>query len=172
MFVSKEKLEKLKQRILTAFDDVPYPEGLIAPHECDECYEIRKTFAGSDWKTIDPKVLEENFGIISLFSSQAFHYFLPAYLIYSLNRFSEKDNTTLEFTVYAITPGKEAVENRFDYWRERFEEFNSEQMSCIYEFLDFVRQDESHYSFIDDVIKGEKNLREFIKPDSAKSQKL
>lgn len=168
MSVSENQLEKLKQRIFKAFEDVPYPKSTIAPHECDECRDVRKTFAGKNWKTIPAAILEENYGIIPLFSPEAFNYFLPAYLIHSLGNFGEKYDTTCEFTIYAVSPDNEDIKNRLDYWKQKFADFTTEQMNCIYEFLDFVRIDENFESFVNEVATGRQNLKDFIKPNLEK----
>ena len=164
MAVSKNQLEALKQKIFKSFETVPYPKGTIAPHECDECREVRKTFINQNWKTISPEVLEENHGKLPLFSAEAFRYFLPAYLIHSLDNFGENCDTTCEFTIYALTPSNKSIKTELDYWQNKFSEFNLEQMSCIYEFLDFVRIDENFENFVNEVSTGRQNLKEFVEP--------
>jgi hypothetical protein len=167
MPVPKKHLEELKKKINAAFGNVPYPKESIAPHECDECREVRRIFAGKNWKTIEPEILEENHGKLPLFSPAAFNFFLPAYLIYSLDYFEEYD-TVCEFTIYAVTPDNKAVRERLEYWQERFEHFTFEQMNCIYEFLDLVRIDENFESLANEVATGRENLKEFIAPKSKK----
>jgi len=164
MPVPKKQLETLKQKVISAFADVPYPKGKIAPHECEECCDVSKTFANKNWKTIKPTILEENPCVMPLFSSEAFHFFLPAYLVYSLEHFSEKYDTVCEFTIYAVTPDKKSIKNNSDYWREKFKDFTLEQMDCIYEFLDFVREDENFDRFFKEIEIGKENLKEFIEP--------
>ncbi len=90
MAVSETQLETLKQKIVSAFGDVLYPKGDIVSHECDECCEVGRIFANLDWKTIEPQFLENNYDKLPVFSPEAFHFFLPAYLIYSLEHFEEK----------------------------------------------------------------------------------
>lgn len=162
MVVPKKNLEKLQQEILSAFDSVPYPHNSIAPHECEECREVRKTFSKRDWKTIETQFIEDNFGVIPLFSPEAFHYFLPAYLIRSLENFSEKYDTVCEFTIYAVTPQNKDVENHFDYWQERFKSFTSKQISCVYDFLDLIGQDENLNRFANRVQRGKQNLQKLL----------
>lgn len=157
MSVSKEKLNTLKQKIIEVFDDVPFP-ALIAPHECDECFELEETFNGKDWRTIEPEILEGNFANLSLFSSEAFHYFLPAYLVYSLNNFN--DNLVCEFTIYALTP------EEIQFVQYKFKNFNRKQLEVIYAFLDLVKakKDDNFDWFHEQVEKGKNNLKDFIEP--------
>jgi hypothetical protein len=163
MSVPKHSIKALKQKILKSFDNASYPNESIAPHECEECRAVRKSFKNQNWKTITPQILEENYGIIPLFSPEAFRYFLPAYVIYSLDHFDEY-GTVCEFTIYALTPDNQSIKDRLDYWQEKFADFTLEQMNCIYEFLDFVRIDENFQNSVNSVSTGRRNLEEFIEP--------
>ncbi len=163
MRVSKEQLSSLKQKILKAFAAVPYPAEIVE-HECDECRSLRKDFADKNWRTIEPKIIENNYDKIPLFSPTAFNYFLPAYLIYSLDNFSVENKTNTEFTIYALAPLKKNIRENFEYWKERFEGFNFEQLDCIYDFLSLVAEDDGHRDFVGDANGGRKNLKRFIEP--------
>lgn len=167
MAISKHHLEALKQKIFASFENVPYPKGRIAPHECDECNDVCKTFKNKNWKTISPEILEVNHGIIPLFSPEAFQYFLPAYLNFSLNNFYEYD-TVCQFTIYSISPSNKEINELLDYWRSRFVHFSHEQMSCIYEFLDLARIDENFERSAKEISIGRQNLKEFIDPNYIK----
>lgn len=167
MSVSTYQYEALKQKIFASFENVAYPKEKIAPHECEECIEVCETFKNKNWKTILPEILQTNYGIIPLFSPEAFQHFLPAYLIFSLNNFDE-DDTVCQFTTYAIAPKNGDVKERLEYWRDKFAHFTSEQMSCIYEFLDFARVNENFANFAKEISVGRQNLKEFIDPNFIK----
>jgi hypothetical protein len=163
MILSKENLDILKQNIIEAFYDVPYPKSSIAPHECEECREIRETFAGKNWKNIESKILEENYGIIPLFSPEAFHYFLPAYMVYSLENTRENYlNEVFEFTVYTLVPSKDIKENP-SYWIERFRSFTPDQWNLIFEFLD-AAEETKEFEHIN-IERGKKRLKIFVEPN-------
>lgn len=160
MVISEERLENLKQKIVKSFADVPYPKGSIAPHKCEECREVRKTFAGKNWKSIEPEILEENYGIIPLFSPEAFHFFLPAYMVYSLGKIRENFlNEVFEFTVYTLVPDKKIKANP-SYWIERFSRFTLEQLNVIYEFLD-VAEETKEFDHIK-IERGKERLKIFV----------
>lgn len=163
MSISKKQLETLKQKVILAFANVPYPESDLVRHECEECRDIRKAFTNLDWKTIDSKLLEENFGSLSFFSPEAFHFFLPAYLVYSLEHFEDDFNEVPEFTTYTLTPDKEIKENP-GWWQERFENFTKEQFNLIYDFLDLAKSNEEFDEFITSIIRGKERLKEFVEP--------
>jgi len=164
MSISESELEILKQKIALAFTNVSYPKAEIAPHDCDECREVSRTFANQDWKTISSKILEENYGNISLLSSEAFHYFLPAFLIYSLNNFN--DNFVCEFTIYSVSPSKKDIKERLDFWQYKFEHFSLEQINVVYEFLDLVEMKKDDYFHLleKQIITGKEMLKKFIEP--------
>lgn len=165
MNVSEKRLAELKQKIIRAFDNVSYPkESFVALYDHDEQRGIREAFANKDWQTIEPKILEEFYDTVPLFSPEAFRYFLPAYLIYSLDNFSADDKTTAEFTIYALSPTKNDLRESLEYWQVRFEDFTFEQLDCIYDFLDLVGDDENYEVFVGDVNGGRKRLKTYIEP--------
>lgn len=138
----KDKLNLLRRSITEAFMDVQHPKGNLAPHDCAECQDLRKTFANKNWKNIDRKIIEKNYDQLPLFSAEAFHYFLPSYLIYSLENFN--NNFVLEFTIYALNPSKKDLKGSFEYWKERFQYFSIEQMETIYQFLAIIDENQDY----------------------------
>lgn len=142
--VNKEKIEHLKSEIIKAFAETEQPaKDNIALHECEECRSVREDFANVKWQEASNDLLEDNFGQISLFSSQAFNYFLPAYLLYTLNNFDDGSLGVCEFTLYAVTPDKNWKDKNGTisfYWIKQFSLFTSAQMNCVYQFLVLAKQ--------------------------------
>lgn len=155
---TQEQIETLRQKIITAFSDVRYPAGKIAPHDCDECREVEADFTGKDWKTIEPGVVEENRGNLSLLSAQAFHYFLPAYLMRALDKFFDAEDLLVEMTIYAVAPTNQWMADSEDYYEERFGRFTTHQMESIFDFLDRVGGNEEYAVFHKQVVDGKRNL--------------
>lgn len=162
-----ENNDVLIQKVKSAFEATPSPKFIIA-HECEECFQLEASFRNKNWKTIEDKLIEENFSNLPLFSSEAFNYFLPAYLIYSLKNFDE--NFVCEFTIYALTPSNKNAENDLEYWKYKFEHFTDEQMNVIYGFLSLVltKSDDNFDLFHEQVKSGMKNLKEYIRPNLKK----
>ena len=157
---AEERRDSLKQKVLVAFADVPRPdENDVAPCPCQECTALARTLAGAEWRTVTPDVLEATHEQLPLFSARAFRYFLPAYLFYSLDHFGY--DGVCEFTVYALTPGKE-TESSAAYNRERFGRFTPEQMDAVYDFLDLARQDESFAGYHTSIERGKKRLMRYV----------
>lgn len=155
---TQEQIETLRQKIITAFSDVQYPVDKIAPHDCDECREVEADFSGKDWKTIESEVLEENQGNMSLMSPKAFHYFLPAYLMRALDKFSVVDDLLVEMTIYAVAPTNQWIAGSKDHYKDRFAPFTTSQMESIFDFLELVERNEDYAHFHKQVVAGKQNL--------------
>jgi hypothetical protein len=167
MIVPEDKLKTLKQKVIQAFADVPSPKGDITLCKWDECRDINKDFTGKDWKTIESEIIRKNHNKLSFFLPQAFHYFFPAYLIYSLENFHYEYfrhpyDDTCEYTIYQVAPTQKSIENNFGWWQERFGDFTLEQINCAYEFLDLVSEDKNFDTFFEDVETGKQNLKKLI----------
>lgn len=156
-----EKTEALKTKIRAQFSDVRQPsKASITVCDCWECLALRDTFAGLDWKTVAPEVMEQNHHL-SLFSAEAFHYFLPAYLLHSLSCFSVGSDF-LSTTAYSLTPGKEEP-GQAEYWKDKFRFFTDEQIDSIFEFLDLVRESAEMYRLHVYIDRGKKRLLNYLK---------
>ena len=168
MSVSKEQLETLKRKVINAFTNVSCPKGNVTTCKWDECRDLNKDFSGKNWKRIEPELIRKNHDKLSFFLPEAFHYFFPAYLIYSLENFHYEYfyypyDDTCEYTIYAVIPQQNHSENDLIYFRERFKLFTSEQIDCINEFLVLVEEDESFDVFSEEVKLGKERLKEFTK---------
>jgi hypothetical protein len=75
-----------QQRILTAFADVARPEApAIAPHDCEECEELRQALAPFTSNSVPVGLLRKYVWDLPLLSAEAKQYFLPAWLCASLS---------------------------------------------------------------------------------------
>ena len=72
----------LKDEILSAFRSVPYPgDDRITGHSCPECDEIAGYFRGTGQTGHTVDGLWEHEAALSLFSDEAFHYWLPSFML-------------------------------------------------------------------------------------------
>ena len=55
-------------------------EGVITPHECNECIAIRQTLEGHSWQEIPNTFAEEFSGSLPLLSPDAYNAYLPIWL--------------------------------------------------------------------------------------------
>ena len=156
-----EKIEALKIKIDEQFHNTRQPsKSEITVCDCWECLALRDTFFGIDWKTLVPETMEQNHHL-SLFSAEAFHYFLPAYLLHSLSCFSVGSDF-LSTTVYSLTPGKEEP-GQAEYWQDKFRLFTDKQLEIVFEFLDLVRGEPEMYFHHVSIDRGKKRLRSYLK---------
>lgn len=61
-----------------------------------ECEYIKKVFQGKTWKSLPDNFLFEEISSLSFFSPQAYKYYLPAFLIYSVNDFYGSDEVPFQ----------------------------------------------------------------------------
>ena len=147
------KISALLERIDRVF---PKSEAIesesITKHPCDECIAIRNDFAGVAWWSADPELIDAYFTSLSLFTPKAFHYYLPAYLVYSLNHF-EPFEGAVEFSIYALS--LELDDPRRNKWlTERKNLFTEEQRQVIVKFLELVRDHPEMEIYQADVVSG------------------
>jgi len=140
--------EALCERIASAFDGVSTPKPPLINHECEECLELQASFLGKSWKEITPALLNEHYSNLSLFSAEAFHAFIPAYLKYSVENFESFDEDFVcEFTGYALLPDKLVNQDagHKNWWIYKLSKFTNEQFQVLIDYLDLVR--DSVFSF-------------------------
>jgi hypothetical protein len=123
----------LKETIEKAFADVPYPgDGNITrcPYNCAECRRIAAFFKGKQWTGHVAEELRPYHVALSLFTPEAFHYFLPAFMLVSLAAYEKGD----------VIP--DAVRFHFEYSQEmqshfavRMSKFSTDQRHAIIDYL-------------------------------------
>jgi hypothetical protein len=75
----------LKDLVRSTFANSAFPRGTdVASHDCEECDRIREAFGQQAPFSLPGEVLEYYHDSLPLLSSEAFHHFLPAYLIYAV----------------------------------------------------------------------------------------
>jgi len=125
----------VRESIATAFEAVPYPgDDDIALHECPECRQIREDLRGKSSQVLADDVLERRCDSLPLLSPTAFHYFVPAYMFYSL---SHPDSVVAFFTFQGLGgSGVDAIG-----W-ERFRRFSRQQGEAVIAFLESFKSHE------------------------------
>jgi hypothetical protein len=168
---NKEIIEQLKSEVIKVFAEVEQPaKGNIVLCECEECRGVRKDFTNIKWQKASDKLLEGNYDKIPLLSPEAFNYFLPAYLLYTLNNFDGMFSDVCEYTLYAVTPNKNWKDENgsvTSFWKEKFSLFTSAQMNVIYHFLESARQNPIYSNDVRSIEKAFDRLKE-IKSASEK----
>ncbi len=152
MIVSSDKILELRQRILAAFpkEAPPQPENLTE-HSCAECDGLRDDFNGVAWWSADSSMIDDNYDVLPLFTSEAYHYYLPAFLLRALSSF-EPYNDVLQFSVYSLSPTKTPVDD--PRYRARLNLFTPDQITAVASFLEQIQNDERFYSYYADAERG------------------
>jgi hypothetical protein len=152
----------LKARIREAFGSVEAPPAgcLSNSREGDEPALLEAEFRGkTDWRILDAAFLDQapdGFGTaLSFFSDEAFHFYLPAYLIADLDRALQQANP-----VFALTHGLDArsrdeqINRRrygertwLDHARCKFAMFNAAERGAIAAYLAYWLEDDDITAF-------------------------
>ena len=124
--------ESLRAKIDVAFADVEPPdaEDLIAL-DCPECRAVRRVFRNEDRHEIKPRKIEWGYDKLPLFTPRAFQYFLPAFMLYSLENPS---SDVCQYTIYGLA----LHEADDEWWQERINRFTKEQIAACNLFLKWI----------------------------------
>jgi hypothetical protein len=148
-------IEQVKAQIRSAFALVEYPGDwcLKNSSEGTEPLLLEQEFKGkTQWETIAPDFLDRApdgyASALSFFSDEAFHFYLPAYLIADLD-----GSLQLTDPVFHLTHGLESSSQQelinprrygdrtwWDYARFRFSVFTMEQVGAIVAYLRWKRE--------------------------------
>ena len=84
----------LKEKIEEAFAGVPQPDDAYitrCPYNCAECARVAAFFKGKAWKELTVAELKAHHVALTLFTPEAFHYYLPAFMLTSIGAYEKGD---------------------------------------------------------------------------------
>lgn len=141
--------EGLQQRIALAFASVPKPPlDRIAPHQCEECHEIRNDLGQLDVNQVSVQTLENHYGALPLLTPEALRYFLSAYLFHTIEN---PESKVFHSVVMHLAPANHQLTE--PYWQERLNVFSKEEREAVLAFLHWaLTADEGNYS--DEIKQG------------------
>ena len=123
----------LKQRIEEAFAGVVYPgdENITrCPYNCSECRRMAAFFKGRTVPDLKGDELRAHHVALTLFTPEAFQFFLPAFMLVSMDRYEKGD----------LIP--DAIRFHFEYSAEiqghfavRMSKFSAAQRKAIIDYL-------------------------------------
>jgi hypothetical protein len=132
--------QELRDQIREAFPAAPF-YGPITPCDCEECLDIREGLRHKQWDQVSAAFLDFTCSP-TLLTPEAFHAFLPAYLLRALDDLSGR-TVVLEFTVYSLCPD----DDEEDCWEAhaqsllpRVSLMSPSQTQAIRSFLLFVQE--------------------------------
>lgn len=147
--------EAIAAQIAMAFASVEHPGDwcLRGSNEGEEPYLLEQEFKGkTDWRAIAPSFLDQapaGFGsALHFFSDEAFHFYLPAYLIADMRGQLEQSDP-----VFCLTHGLDEASNHecvnprrygertwFEDARHKFAIFNREECAAIVAYLTLKKE--------------------------------
>jgi hypothetical protein len=170
------ELQELKQRIHSAFAEVPYPgdTNLRDSNEGQEPFLLEQEFQGKhDWRTLSAELIDQApdgfASALSFFSIAAFRFYLPAYLLADLDGQLVYTDPVFYLT-YGLTnitrevevnPKRYGTLTWFEYVSTRFSVFTPTQAAAIASYLN-VKLDEDSTDFEREQIQ--QALRNFWEP--------
>ncbi|WP_455220471.1 DUF6714 family protein [Kaarinaea lacus] len=117
--------QELEEKINTAFSRNTIPEGKL----CSSEYDYEDThfgFTGTTWQEHDALFLRKHASSLSFFTAEAFHYYLPAFMMAELKAPDTAD-IIAESIAFHLTeaPGSE----------ERIKQFSREELLAVVAFF-------------------------------------
>lgn len=135
--------EAVVARIERSFASAVYPgdDALVYDQSGDhlECIEVRDMFRGLAWRDVSYEMLVAHDTALSFFTVEAFRYYLPSYLLATINHFDEVDALPSSVVHYLTLPAADDVLKQIEYFRE-----NPVAPQTFQEELMHLLQDESH----------------------------
>lgn len=143
------RLDGLKQLIRNSFSDVerPPPWCLSNGVEGDECEALRRDFEDVPaWDSLTPEFLDKTpnglGSALSIFSDEAFRYYLPAFVIADLDGCLQRSDPVFHLT-HGLDQSKDVKINTRRYGERtfgdlahyRFSVFDRKQATAILEYL-------------------------------------
>ena len=157
-------------QITSAFATAEYPGDwcLRGSNEADEPYRVERDFKGkTDWHTLEPawldRVPDGLASALSFFSDEAFHFYLPAYLIADLQGHLHSSNPVFHLTHgldessrhERINPRRFGERTWFEHARHKFSMFSNEEAAAVVAYLTLKRDsDELERSRIDEALQN------------------
>ncbi len=135
-------LNELRELIRSTFKPVLVPKDQICSSSkerisCDpELQEIITFFDGKKWTQIQPSQLVKFHDSLPFLTNEAYHAFLPAYLMASLES-TRASNPIASCTIYSLNALHYRI--NLNHEVERFQLFNPMQKATIKRFLEYLR---------------------------------
>ncbi len=136
-----ERLQRLKEEIEGAFRDIPYPgDDNIAANKRDEYLEDLAKFKGKHWRDLTFEFLVPFGSHTAFFTTEAFRFYLPAFLIISAEFYYESDSLSVITIGDLVLPFEGECEPwEIDRFHKRFDSLTAKQKRAIKSFLEFIR---------------------------------
>ena len=144
--------EELIRFIEKAFDGVEQPKQLtlhVAEAHDDYDYDHdlehrRKDYIGR-WQEVPEEHLKECSCALSYLDKVGMRFYLPAYMVWYLRSFDEKDGVPTDGVLYSLDPDSNHP-RLAEYQKERFSLFNDLQLKACALFVKYCAEDKTGYT--------------------------
>ena len=135
--VHDDKSELVKQ-IRDAFADVPYPGDNHLSYNPEDlgANQIADAFRGKHWTEVPFETLLYHNDALHFFTDEAFHFYLPAYLLAVLERYDDADILPEMLVGVLTAPDPEAPD--YSFFQQKFKSFTSAQEAAVKAFLEYL----------------------------------
>jgi hypothetical protein len=129
-------VQRVRQSVASAFAEATRPSGHdLAPHECDECEQIRGVLGSYHFNSLPNDVLDWFADSLPLLGPKGLNYYLPAYMFRAL---SNPDWGRVDLLIYHLGPTKTDISKQPKYWADRVEIFSQDQRRAILAFISWL----------------------------------
>lgn len=126
----------VKQTIETAFDRAGYPGDVNIIHcSCPICRHITEHFRGTKWKDHSLEGLRKHQLALSLFTPEAFQYYLPAFMSQTVDAWSETCLIPFLITKQFLPLRADENQARQEYHAKHIASFTPAQRNAIIAYL-------------------------------------
>lgn len=126
----------VRQTIELAFEDVGYPGDVnIIRCSCSICRQTSDYFRGTRWQAHTLENLRKHQLALSLFTPEAFQYFLPAYMLATLDAWCETCLIPFLITKQFLPPRSDEDPRRQEHHAKRMALFTPAQREAIIAYL-------------------------------------
>lgn len=137
------KREAVISLIDAAFAGVVHPGDVLLHPSCRDDTDIRPFYGVRDWRSIDSHLIETSDAALCFFSPAAFQYFLPAFMVWTLDNCSTSDSFTVDATIYSLDPTtSDGPQQRF--MLSKYALLSDQQRRAIVVFLEQMSKNPDH----------------------------
>jgi hypothetical protein len=137
---SELEAQRLIRQITDAFRNVKRPENSGFIHkDCSagDDEDVSLFYKVRNWETMSSSLIEEGYAAKSFFSPEAFQFFIPAFMIWSIHNLRKSSAFVIDSTIYSLNPYKR--NGLDDFSISKYAMLSESQKLAIICFLGFIR---------------------------------
>jgi hypothetical protein len=128
--------DDLIRRIEVAFAEASPPgdDKLLHP-QCMDAEDIKDFYGTASWRGIPDEIVARNNASLCFFSSEAYRFYLPAYLTWVLRHFNTSPSFAVDSTIYSLSPGEGSLR---EFAVSKYALLDSAQRRVVLDFLAYL----------------------------------